>query len=410
MSMKERLQKWQTPLLVLFGIYLFVHTAVILQVTFTSQVPGANDFYPRWRGSQVFWQDGIDPYSREATEAIQRDMYGRLALPEEDQVLFVYPFYTVFLLFPLVWLPYSWVQAIWLTIVLYSLVGGVLLTLQMLRWRLTPFWFGLVLIWTVFCYHSVRTIILGQFAGPVFLTMILALWFLQREKDGWAGLMLALTTFKPQMSFLFIPLLLLWALRRRRWRFIGSAAAAMAVLTGISFLFSPGWLSAMFTQVRAYPGYTEMGAPIWILTHVTFPQLGRPVQLVVNAILLLYTLWLWRDLHCHSLDAPRFWLILTATMLITNLVVTRTSTTNYVMLYAPLFWLLALLNHRPRGTVFSALILLGTLPLFWWAFLADRSGIQEGPLIYFILPLGLLAALFAVHLRWSHLIAAAEGR
>ena len=400
-------KSWQNRIIIIAAVLLFIGMVVVLQVSFTARVPGANDFYPRWRGSQVFWQEGIDPYSAEATAAIQMDMYGRLARPDEDQVLFVYPFYTVFLLFPLVWLPYSWVQAIWLTVVLFSLVGGVLLSLRLLRWRLTPFWFGFVLLWTIFCYHSVRTIILGQFAGPVFFSMVLALWLLvDRERDGLAGLVLTFATFKPQMSFLFIPLLLLWALWQRRWRLLWSFAGGMLLLTGASFLLSPGWLGAMLAQVQAYPGYTAIGAPIWILTHLTFPQLGQPVQWLLNGLLLAYALWLWRDLGRTAPGEGRFWLILSVTMLVTNLIVTRTSTTNYVMLYLPLFWLLALLNRRRYGSFYSVFILILSFAAFWWAFLTTRSGNQEGPLIYLILPLGLLAALFWAHGRWRRVAAA----
>ena len=105
---------------------LFVMMVTAIHQLFTLEATGANDFYPRYRGAVLFWQEGVDPYSPAATEAIQRDMYGRLALPEEDQVLFVYPFYVTFLLLPLVWLPvsYSWIQAIWLTTLLLVIAAS----------------------------------------------------------------------------------------------------------------------------------------------------------------------------------------------------------------------------------------------------------------------------------------------
>ena len=70
---------------------------------FTLSHPGANDFYSRWKAAQVYWVEGIDPYSDQATLAIQRGIYGRAAGPDDDPGLFAYPFYTVFLLAPLVW-------------------------------------------------------------------------------------------------------------------------------------------------------------------------------------------------------------------------------------------------------------------------------------------------------------------
>lgn len=122
---------------------LFVLSVVGVHATFTSQVSGANDFFPRWMGAELFWEAGVDPYSPEATEAIQRAMYnGRLARPDQDQVLFVYPFYTIFLLLPLTWLPlsYSWIQAIWLVTLQGSLLAGVFLLLRLVAWPRMPAW------------------------------------------------------------------------------------------------------------------------------------------------------------------------------------------------------------------------------------------------------------------------------
>ena len=202
---------------------------------FTLPHPGANDFYSRWKGAQVYWAEGIDPYSDQATLAIQEGIYGRPAGPDDDPGLFAYPFYTVFLLVPLAWLPYAWVEAIWLVILEFALIGGVLLYISLIRWRLPVWLLALTALWAVIFYHSARTILLGQFAGLVLLWMVATLWTLEGRYDVAAGVLLALTTIKPQMSILFIPALLLWGLGQRRWRFLGAFGAAMAFLLGASF-------------------------------------------------------------------------------------------------------------------------------------------------------------------------------
>ena len=61
-------------LIFLFILLLFGVSVVGMYTFFTSTVPGANDFFPRWKGAQLYWQDGIDPYSQTATEAIQRGL------------------------------------------------------------------------------------------------------------------------------------------------------------------------------------------------------------------------------------------------------------------------------------------------------------------------------------------------
>jgi hypothetical protein len=386
---------------------VFVILVMAVHQLFTTKVPGANDFYSRWKGAQLFFLEGMDPYSPEAGEAIQVGMYGRPARPEEDQVLFVYPFYTAFLLIPLVGLSYDWAQAVWLVVVMFSLIGGIVLCLRLVNWQMPPWLLGVTLLWTVVFYNSARTIILGQFAALIFLWLAGSLWALRHERDVLAGVLLALTTIKPQMVFLLIPALLLWALGQQRWRFIGGFAAAMVGLVGLSFTLLPGWLAGFLTQVNAYPGYTITGSPIWVLTGFYFPQLGRPVELGLSALALgclVYEWWRgWRVTPALRADAAsvvevavtdEFLLLVGLTLLVTNLIVVRTATTNYVVLYIPLFWgLKQVANRWPGGkwlvTTFFLLSTVGT----WLLFLATIEGDQEHPVNYLPLPFLLLAML-----------------
>lgn len=43
------------------GVLLFLAMVYGVHETFTAVVSGANDFYSRWRGAQLFWQQGLDP-------------------------------------------------------------------------------------------------------------------------------------------------------------------------------------------------------------------------------------------------------------------------------------------------------------------------------------------------------------
>lgn len=376
-----------------FGL-LFVVLVTAVHELFTTKVPGANDFYSRWKGAQLFFREGMDPYSPQAGEAIQVGMYGHPARPDQDQVLFVYPFYTAFLLIPLVGLPYDWAQAIWLVVVMFSLIGGVVLCLRLVSWPMPPWLLGVTLLWAVVFYNSARTILLGQFAALIFLWLAASLWALRQERDVWAGILLALTTIKPQMSFLLIPALLLWGVEQRRWRFIGGFAAALAGLLGLSFLLLPGWLAGFIEQVTAYPGYTVTGSPIWVLTGYYFPQLGRPFELGLSALALLYLVVQGRKLWRVTAVTDEFILLIGLTLLVTNLIVVRTATTNYVVLYLPLIWGLKQLAGRGRrgdGLVaaFMVLSIIGS----WALFLATIAGDFEHPVNYLPLPFLLLLLL-----------------
>ncbi len=368
---------------------------------FTSKYPGANDFYSRWKGAQVYWLEGIDPYSDQATLAIQQGIYGRPARPDEDPGPFAYPFYTVFVLFPLVWLPYAWVEAIWLVLLEFSLIGGVLLCLSLADWRLPGWSLALTGLWAVVFYHSARTIRLGQFAGLVFLWTAGALWTLRRQHDGAAGALLALTTIKSQMSVLLIPALLLWGLGQRRWRFLATFGAAMAILLGASFVLLPGWLVQFAHQVARYPSYTAIGSPVWIVAHYYLPQLGLGlgeatitlVEVGLSALLLLYLLAQWRHLPRVEVTSGTFQWLIGLTLIVTNLVVLRTATTNFVVLYIPLFFgLKVAANRLPQSNWLLALFYLLSAVGLWALFLETIEGKFEHPIMYLPLPVGLFVA------------------
>lgn len=380
---------------------LYSLSVVGVYVTFTSKVPGANDFYPRWRGAQLFWQEGVDPYSQTATEAIQRGLYGRLATPEEDQVLFVYPFYTVFLLGPLVNITYTWVQAIWLVTIQFSLIIALILTLKLLEWRLSPWLLALTLLWGVIFYNSTRTIILGQFAGLIYLWLVGCLLALKMERDILAGVLLTLTTIKPQMSYLLVPALLIWAVGQRRWRFVGSAAGTTAVLAAFSFLLLPTWLTSFVEQVVYYPAYTITGSPLWVITGYYFPWLGKPVEYGLIAALLLCLLWQWRHLPYLSATSDHFLFILGLTLIITNVIIVRTATTNYIIMYIPLFLVLRTLSQQVKGgSLWVALFYGGSIVFTWALFLFTIQGDLEHPVTYLPLPLLLLLVVAAGHRLW----------
>lgn len=167
-------------------------------------------------------------------------MYGRLALPEEDQVLFVYPFYVTFLLLPLVWLhstahtsnladdaaagdgnnrsvDYSSgnLENAFLAAGSNRALGGTVLQQRPHR-------------------HS------GPVCCLIFSWLVLALLALKDGRDGWAGFFLALTTIKPQMTFLGDCCVGL----------VGSGAAALALFGRVWVYF--GWIVCRLVSAAAF--------------------------------------------------------------------------------------------------------------------------------------------------------------
>jgi len=395
--------------ILLLAVGLLVLTDVVATYRlFTSPYPGANDFASRWGGARAFWLDGLSPYSNEATRQIQLIIYGRPIAPEEEQEfdpgLFAYPFYTVFLLLPLSWLSYPLAEAIWLVFLELCLFGGLLLALDLYDWRPPRWLLACTAVWAFLFYPHARALILGQFAVFVFAMVALTLWALKRRRDVLAGACLALSTVKPQMVFLLIPLLLWWALWERRWRFVGSFLGGMALLMGASWLAEPSWVYGFLHQITRYPSYTALGSPIWILAHIIFPALGAWGEWALSVLALVYLIGAaWGALRGR---APELlgWAV-GLCLIVANLVALRTATTNYVVLLLPLVMLFRALQRSRFGSWLVCLIEAGLLVGMWVLFLTTVVDKFEHPVVYLPLPFGLLAV-FAFAPHWL----VAEGR
>lgn len=381
---------------------VLVGNAVATYRFFTSRYPGANDFASRWAGARAFWVDGASPYSEEATRQIQTLIYGRTIAPEEEQEFdpgpFAYPFYTVFFLFPIVWMSYAWAEAIWLVVLEASLFAGLLVTLRVYSWRPPRWLLAWTAVWVFVHYPSTRGLLLGQFALFVFAMVALALWALKEHRDVLAGLCLALSTFKPQMVFLLIPLLLVWAVRERRWRFIASSAGWMVLFTGASWVVEPGWVGAFARQVGRYTSYTAIGSPLWIITHITFPFLGSWGEWLLSGAALVLLIWAaWWALR--SREPARLEWVIGLCLIVTNLVAVRTATTNYVILLLPLVMVFRALHRGRAGVWWILLIELVLLVGLWVLFLTTVVDRFEHPVVYLPLPFGLLAV-YLFSRRW----------
>jgi hypothetical protein len=324
------------------------------------------------------------------TRRIQLGMYGHLAEEGTDRVAFAYPLYTIYLFFPLSLIPsYPQAQALWQAILEFALLLAVFFTFRIYRWQPKPWLLVATCLWSILFYPGARSIILGQFAIVVFAFIALALWAIKESKDILAGVCLALSTIKPQMVFLLIPLLLLWAIYHRRWRVVGSFTVSMTVLVLSSLLLVPTWIADFFTWMSKYPSYTAIGSPIWTLTHSFFLQLGTPMEIVISLLVLGHLLYNWRGAVNGS------WLefdwIVAMTPIVTNLMALRTATTNYVVLLIPTFLVFKTLDKRlqRRGAMLVALLELLLLVGFWILFATTVVGNYEHPIMYLPLPIGL---------------------
>ena len=365
----------------------------VTYTAFTAKHPGSNDFYSRWVGGCALLREGVNPYSETATLRIQEGMYGRPALPDEDQAAFAYPLYSLLFFFPLCLLDnYGLAQAVWLWVLLVALVAAVILWMQTIHWHPRLWLRALTMLWVVLMYHSFRALILGQFSVLVLLALVAALWAMQRGHDGWAGVLLALTTIKPQMVYLAIPWLLLWAAGKRRWRIWAGFGATLAGLVIGSMILLPSWLPDFVRQATAYPSYTVYGSLAWMIVQhwLGLGQVIETVVLVGLALGLLALGWrLWRGSWQQML-----WM-LGLLLLCTNFFTPRIATTNYLLLVPWVLlgfcWMQA--KWESRGTWVIVTTEVVSLVALWVLFLTTVKGDFEQAPLYYPFPAAVLLLL-----------------
>jgi hypothetical protein len=221
---------------------------------------------------------------------------------------------------------------------------------------------------------------------------------LQSGQEGSAGICMALTMTKPQMSFLLVPALLLWALVRRRYRFLLFFAGTLGALLLISFLLLPGWLVEVLQAGIRYFRGQPFPPPVMLLGEAIAGDHGWAVALPLTVVLLAGLTWAWWRERASS-SAPLWPICLT--LVVTTLVAPRTSVVNQSSLLLPLCLLLADLTRRGRQghlvvAMVQAALLVGLWAIDLLCFPPSGSGVHwyaQQRVISPILPTFLLIAL-----------------
>jgi hypothetical protein len=252
-----------------------------------------SDLYPRWLGARELLWHHRNPYSQEMTEEIERGFYGRPIDPamrrQVDPEAFAYPVYVTFLLAPLLPLPFEVARTVFTAILVLLTLGTFPLWIRALSLRLGR-WAGFVAFAAMMSSYAVlEALRLGQITLLVSFFMAASVAALG---SGWpltAGILLALSLVKPQLSYLLIAFVLIWSVggwRDRKKVALGFAAMTALLLVG-STLILPGWFGLWREAIAGYISWHRGSLLAALLAARTTP-------IVIGGLLSVCGLLFWR--------------------------------------------------------------------------------------------------------------------
>jgi hypothetical protein len=247
------------------------------------QIPRGNlsDLYPRWLGARELLLHRRNPYSQEIALEIQEGYYGRRLDPARsndprDQQSFAYPVYVVFLLAPLIRIPFPAVLTAFYWFLALLTAGSVWLWLRVLRWRLPLASLAIGMLLTLGSFPAVQGIKLQQLS---LLVAALLAGSIACVVSGFlfsGGVLLALATIKPQLAWPLVTWLLVWTLshwRVRRSLVYGFGLTMTLLLAGAEIVL-PGWWRMFAEALGQYHRYTQNQSVLEVILGQLLGALG----------------------------------------------------------------------------------------------------------------------------------------
>jgi hypothetical protein len=329
-----------------------------------------NDLYPIWvAGGELFHKR--NPYAPELTARMETGLYGRpldrRAPPDAaiNSRAFSYPVHTIFLLAPLVPLPFPTVQIV-LAIVLPCLAGlTALLWLRILGTGLSPAGVAVALCLVLASFPVLEGIYAGQ-PGLISVAIIAGtVAALASERFVLAGILLPWASIKPQLILLLALWLVLWSMSdwTHRQPFFISFATTSLLLLAISAWITPGWFTGWMQSLRVYRQLSPAPLSQFVL--------GRSLGIAVSVILLALSLrlcWRARREPAHS---ERF--ALAASFLLATTVLVLPSAIaiyDHLLLLPGALWLYTHRDRILRGSLAFRMLTLITIAVVSWQWFA----------------------------------------
>lgn len=156
-------------------------------------------------------------------------------------------------LLPYTWVPFALASKLWLLTNITALFFSIITSWQMMvpaeHSKRGGVWAALLV--ALLFPSTIVSLLFGQVNLMVLAGMVGFLHFYRQKRDVTAGMMLALTTFKPHLVYLVVPLFLLHAVRHRRWQLLGTFLGILATSVGVALSLRPSLVKDYLTGTIA---------------------------------------------------------------------------------------------------------------------------------------------------------------
>jgi hypothetical protein len=392
-TIKETLQI--LLLLIIVGLFIFGN------LQYTAKNPGGNDFLVHWVGTQSFVKEGISPYSDNVALRIQNLVYGRPAQAGEHELRVAYPFYSVFIFLPFSLIDdFTVARALWMTALELLIIISTIMMIRMVNWKPKFLITFLIIVFSLFWYHGLRSIINGNAVVLILFLIILSIYAIIHKQDELAGICLAFITIKPQVVFAFIIFLVFWSLSNRRYKVIFWFFGSLIALIVLGLFIMPTWPMEFIREVFRYPGYNPPGTPATALAEI-LPGIGRQLGIILSVVSALILLVEW-FFGRYSRENKFIW-ISSLTLAMGQWLNVQTDPGNFLIMFPAIILILRIIEDRWRNSGQWIILLFLSVLFFipWIIFIRTIDfGYQplQNPIMFFPVPLMLIIGLFWV--RW----------
>lgn len=267
-------------LLILCFLGIFVGLAIGIH-KFTSKNSLGHDFYFYWNSTRAFVFEGLNPYSSKVAMENQIGLYGHLALNGQDPAYFRNPAYSIVMILPLTLVSYDWAYSIWVALNIFLIFLVILVGFPKLPGWITGSFFHF--------YQIGFGLIMGNFSivSGLAILLFIGLILIQGKSNIKTqiiiGILLTISTYKPQLTWLFLIWILIFSLRKRLYPLIISFFATLFIASFIMLLYIPTWPLDFIRLLMTY----QSDANVTYVRSILFLPFFKPNTATIFGIALL---------------------------------------------------------------------------------------------------------------------------